>query len=154
MTTIYTYNGQVLKEVSTGKWLAEKPSIDPLNPLGLPPNTVRIRTSGAPSGYYDSATLVAGTNNIYDVYKSGTNFDTMFVNCTTLVEILGANTSGITSMNYMFYKCTAVESGALTLYQQVSSQSNPPQHIMTFYDCGAGTVTGRAELEQIPSDWK
>lgn len=45
--------------------------------------------------------------------------------------------------------------GAATLYQQASSQANPPQsHDATFYKCGSDTVTGAAELAQIPSDWK
>ena len=48
------------------------------NPLNLPPNTVRVRTNdgNAPVKMflttYKTATLVEGTTDVYDVYKSGT----------------------------------------------------------------------------------
>jgi len=58
-------------------------------------------------------------------------------------------------MDSMFKGCTGVESGALALYQQASSQDIPPTyHYQTFYNCGSNTTTGAAELAQIPSDWK
>ena len=210
MTTIYTYNGQVLTEASTGKWLIEKEvPIDPLNPLNLPTNTVRVRTNdGQPPvrgeySSYETATLVTGTSDVYDVYKSGTDFIATLYGATNVIEVLGANTTGITRMRSLLYECTAltsvalfntssvtdmmymffncssltsiplfntssvtmmdaafyecrkVESGALALYQQVSSQANPPStHTYVFYNCGIDTTTGAAELAQIPSDWK
>jgi hypothetical protein len=58
-------------------------------------------------------------------------------------------------MSDMFWDCYNVESGALALYQQASSQARPPAyHYYTFYKCGINTTTGAAELAQIPSDWK
>jgi hypothetical protein len=58
-------------------------------------------------------------------------------------------------MNNTFGQTLNVEGGALALYQQASSQTNPPSsHSQTFYDCGKNTTTGAAELSQIPSDWK
>lgn len=198
------------------KWLnpVESPAptpptpVDPYNPLGLPPNTIRVRTSdgNVPNGSYvtyETATLVTGTTDVYDVYKSGTSFDGLLGFSNNLIEVLGANTSNVTSMDsllggcnslttvplfdtsnvtnmsYAFYNCTAltsiplydtskapnmectfcecrnVQSGALALYQQASSQGIPPnKHYATFYNCGIDTQTGAAELEQIPSDWK
>ena len=159
--------------------------LDPYNPLNLPANTVRVRTSdgNAPikSSYtsYGTATLVAGTTDVYDVYKSGNSLSAMLSDSTNVIEILGANTTNITYMGYMFYGCTAlttitifdttkatvvssmfqgcinVETGALALYNQMSSQSRPPSsHLQTFRNCGSNTQSGAAELAQIPSDWK
>lgn len=207
--------------------------VDPYNPLNLPANTVRVRTNDGnpPAGdqytTYETATLVSGTTDVYDVYKSGTNFHGFLYNCTNVIEVLGANTTGITdmssmfmecsiltsvslfdtssvtsmnsmlfrcyaltsiplfdtskvtNMNNMFYNCTSlttvplfdtssvtnmnstfisctnVESGALALYQQASTQATPPTyHIYCFSECGRDTVTGAAELAQIPSGWK
>lgn len=216
MTTIYTVNNKVLKNSANDKWLIKKEAPD-YNPLGLPPNTVRVRTSdgNAParfpyeSGYttYETATLVPGTTDVYDVYKSGTSFQRLLIASSNVIEVLGANTTGITNMNNMFASedfftmtltsvplfdtssvtsmygmfsgctsltyvplfdtssvtnmsrmfsyCTNVQSGALALYQQASTQANPPSsHDGTFSDCGSNTVTGAAELAQIPSDWK
>ncbi len=231
--------------------------VDPYNPLGLPPNTFRVRTSDGnvptkdTATRYETATLVSGTTDVYDVYESGTDLSQMFSGSNNVIEVLGANTSGVTtmermfwycksltnvalfdtsniqymngmfynctsltnvplfdtsnviSMGYVFYGCTAlqsvplfdtssvtnmsqmfynctsltnvplfdtssvtnmsqmfrgctnVQSGALALYQQASSQTNPPtNHSRTFYNCGKNTTTGKAELAQIPSDWK
>lgn len=209
------------------------PTPDPYNPLGLPANTVRVRTSdGNPpikvqqETSYEIATLVQGTSDVYDVYKSGTDFITLLANSSNVVEVLGANATGITSTDSMFYKCTSltsvpifdtsnviymnhmfyncssltsvplfdtsnvtymdatfyncqaltsvplldtskatymdntfnscynVQSGALALYQQASSQPIHRSHSRTFYQCGRDTISGAAELAQIPSDWK
>lgn len=206
--TVYTYNDKVLKNVATDKWLAKKEEVDPYNPLGLPPNTVRVRTNdgNAPTRAqftsYETATLVTGTTNVYDVYKSGTNFNSLLYGSGNVVEVLGANTTGITDMSSMFngcyaletvplfdtsvmtnmrsmfnncsaltniplfdtssattmertfWNCYLVETGALALYQQASSQATPPtNHTYTFAWCGRDTTTGAAELAQIPSSW-
>lgn len=182
---------------------------DPYNPLNLPANTVRVRTSDGnvpvkgTYATYQTATLVEGTSDVYDVYKSGTSFEYLLYGSNNITEVLGANTKGIinmkymfdscnalttvalfdtrsvTDMRYMFYKCSAltsvplfdtsslvvmdymfadclnVESGALALYNQASTQTTPPDsHTYTFGNCGSNTVTGAAELAQIPSDWK
>lgn len=83
------------------------------------------------------------------------NAEQMFYLCYNLISIPLFNTSRMTNMEDMFCTCLYVESGALALYQQVSSQANPPSnHDGTFYDCGRDTETGAAELAQIPNDWK
>ena len=64
------------------------------------------------------------------------------------------DTSETTSMSSMFANNYNVESGALALYQQASSQATPPStYGNCFTNCGRDTVTGSAELAQIPTDW-
>ena len=182
-------------------------SADPLNPLGLPPFTIRCQFSPGytPSRWMgDSQTLVDAASNVWDIFKNspywnglftdeeerpllsvlGANtsgveemsdmfedhrslttvalFDTsdvtdmsqMFMNCRALTSIPLFNTSSVDNMEYMFYYCKNVQSGALALYQQASTQTTPPtNHRSTFANCGADTVTGAAELAQIPTDW-
>ena len=83
------------------------------------------------------------------------NMECMFASCSALTSIPLFDTSSVTNMKYMFWNCTNVETGALALYQQASTQTTPPsQHTGTFRNCGSNTVTGAAELAQIPSDWK
>ena len=176
--TVYTYNDKVLKNVATDKWL--KKAVDPLNPLGLPANTIRVKfKSDYTPSMGDTQTLVDSTNNVWDIYKESNNWSGLFSSNKNVLEILGANTTGITNMNMMFYKCTAlistiplfdtssvtnmtsifdscykVTSGALALYQQASTQTtSPSSHNYAFYECGKDTVTGAAELAQIPSSW-
>jgi len=88
------------------------------------------------------------TSNITDMWM-------MFYECGNLTSIPLFDTSKVTDMSYTFQDCYKVESGALALYQQASSQANPPStHPKTFRNCGSETQTGAAELAQIPSDWK
>lgn len=78
----------------------------------------------------------------------------MFANCRWLTTVPNFETSGLSNVQEMFVDCYNVESGSLALYQKMSSQSNPPSnHNYTFWNCGRGTVTGAAELAQIPSSW-
>ena len=86
--------------------------------------------------------------------SSVTTMQEMFFDCSSLTSIPLFNTSSVTDMFGMFYMCSNVENGALALYQQASSQAIVPDHSRTFYNCGAKTVTGAAELAQIPDDWK
>lgn len=79
----------------------------------------------------------------------------MFKNCTLLTSSIPLfDTSKVTDIHEMFANCYNVQSGALSLYQQVSTQTNPPiDYYGTFTNCGRDTTTGSAELAQIPTSW-
>lgn len=87
------------------------------------------------------------TSNVTDMYS-------MFYGCSVLTNVPLFDTSNVTNIGYMFYECYKVQSGALALYQQASTQTTVPQHTSTFFQCGASTTTGAAELAQIPNNWK
>lgn len=102
--------------------------------------------------------MLFGCNNLTNIAlfdtSNVTNMNSMFDNCSSLNIIPLYNTSKATDMSYMFNDCTTIESGALALYQQASSQTTPPTyHEGTFRNCGLVTQTGSAELAQIPRDW-
>ena len=83
-----------------------------------------------------------------------TKISNMLNHCSLLKFIPLFNTNKITNMTNMLINCINVESGALALYQQASTQTTPPAwHTATFTNCGSNTQTGAAELAQIPSDW-
>lgn len=83
-----------------------------------------------------------------------TNMRQMLFNCTSLTSLPLFDTSSVTNMFRTFMRCYNVQSGALALYQQASTQSTPPSnHESAFEDCGSNTDTGAAELAQIPYDW-
>lgn len=183
---VYTLNGQVL--TNDGKWLKEKeaPPVDPYNPLGLPSHTIRVRYAPGTTcdAYADSKTCIDEINNIWDVYNSSNNWHYMFAGEPGLVEVLGANTTGVTNMYYMFQGtndsnmcqltninfnfdvssltnvsnmfdyCKNVEGGILDFYNRLLNESQVAYHTYCFRNCGANTVTGAAELAQIPSGWK
>lgn len=80
---------------------------------------------------------------------------TMFRYCSSLTTVPLLNTSKVENVKDMFEDCVNVESGALALYQQLSSQRTPPStYSGAFKNCGSNTQTGAAELAQIPDDWK
>lgn len=85
--------------------------------------------------------------------SSVTNMEGMFQSCLNLTAVPLLNTSSCTDMDDMFKNCYNVESGALALYQQASTQANVPSHSETFSECSRDNVTGQAEIAQIPQDW-
>ena len=83
------------------------------------------------------------------------NMEDLCNSCSLLTNVPLLDTSKVTNMDSVFYDCNNVQSGALALYQQASTQTNPPtSHVGSFAFCGSNTQTGAAELAQIPSDWK
>lgn len=87
--------------------------------------------------------------------SGATDMSEMFRGCESLETVPLLDTSSVTDVFRMFYACRNVESGALALYNQMSSQATPPSsHSRAFENCGVDTVTGAAELAQIPSGWK
>lgn len=79
----------------------------------------------------------------------------MYRGCTSITTVPLLNLSSATYIAGIFKNCYYVQSGALALYQQTSTQANPPRvYAEAFMNCGIYTTTGAAELAQIPSDWK
>lgn len=113
---------------------------DPLNPLHLPSNTVRVRTndgnvplkdmSKATHASYDTAVLVPGTTDVYDVYKSGSSFENLFYWSKNIVEVLGANSKGITNTQYMFKNCES-----FTTISTIFDTSSVTNMLGMFHNC-------------------
>lgn len=75
--------------------------------------------------------------------------------CTELTALPLFDTHLAVYANNAFKNCHKVRSGALALYQAMSTNGVIWQHDGTFRDCGSnGGATGQSELAQIPSDWK
>jgi surface protein len=89
--------------------------------------------------------------------NSVTSMNAMFSRCTSLRTVPQFSTDSVTDMYGMLSGCTAVESGALALYQQASTQMNPPtSYNLCFIDCGRDAPASapiHAEMQQIPSSW-
>jgi len=117
MSLVY-YNNSVVS--INGVMLNVNLNYDPLNPLNLPPYTIRVKyapgtspSSNVTSEKITSATttLVDSTENIWDVTYENSDWSTLFYaqNGTSrrgdLIEVLGANTTNITDMTRLFYSC-------------------------------------------------
>ena len=85
--------------------------------------------------------------------SSCNNMERMFYSCSSLTSVPLFDTSSCNNMESMFAGCDNVESGAFALYQHASTQATIPSHSSTFEYCGRHTVTGAAELAQIPRSW-
>ena len=89
--------------------------------------------------------------------SSCTNMSHMFQGCIALTSIPLFDTSSCTYMENFAAGCVKVETGALALYQQASTQSTPPtSHSGTFGQCGRDTDPSapiHAEMAQIPTSW-
>lgn len=82
------------------------------------------------------------------------NFQSMFLQCFTITGAIPLyDTSSATDMRDMLSGTYDATTGALALYQQASSQANPPaQHSGCFYSCGSRT-DGRDDVLSIPTSW-
>lgn len=77
------------------------------NPLNLPSNTIRVKfKSGYTPTMGDSQILVDTNENIWDITKNGTSWQSLFdddsEDSDAVLEVLGANATGITNMTNMF----------------------------------------------------
>lgn len=80
----------------------------------------------------------------------------MFYNCRGLQKVpdLG-QLPNIYIVQSMFGNCRNVETGTLAMYNILSARiTTASNYRLCFTSCGADTVTGQAELAQIPSGWK
>lgn len=84
-----------------------------------------------------------------------TRFDDFCNGCTSLSQIPDFDVSSATTVSSAFKDCSSVTTGILSMYQKLSALgSQLTNHTACFRNCGSNTVSGAAELAQIPSDWK
>ena len=102
------------------------------NPLKLPYHTIRIKYNGSLSQnttlYFKPWTGYAG--GIYDIYLGTTNnWNSLFYNDTNLLEVLGANSKGVSSTVGMFSHCYNVTGISTFDTSKVQNTTN------MFYSC-------------------
>lgn len=100
---------------------------------------------------------VVGYGNL-DYTSSGyafTNMDRTFSECDGLTEFVTIQTPNtMSNVGGCFQCCTELVSGALDQYNYWSTYNTGiSNHSGTFTGAGANTVTGLAELNQIPTGW-
>lgn len=61
--------------------------------------------------------------------------------------------SNVTQAATTFRNCKALSGGIKSMYDKMSAVSGLTSHSNTFQNAGSNTVTGAAELAQIPSSW-
>ena len=146
----YTINNKLMMN-SNGKLIGIEVN-DPYNPLGLPSNTMRVRTNdGLPpvNGNYDTATLVKGTTDVYDVYSQRFDWTDLLIDSTNVVEVLGANTQGtmykVNNMNSLFNGCTSLTTVLLFDTSRVTSMNN------MFENCTSLTTVPLFDTSRVTS---
>ena len=83
---------------------------DPLNILGLPAYTIRLkyRSGYTPSARKGNIVCVSEEDNVWDLTYQNSNWsqllyhDLVSSSVSPLLEVLGANTTGVTDMSYLF----------------------------------------------------
>lgn len=121
-------------------------------------NLVKVIAVGDLSGITDYEYLFRSCSSLVSVVdmstSSATTLARMFFECTGLKKLPRLSTGSVTTVLNCFYGCFNVESGALALYEQMSTQVTPPETTSgCFTNCGRDTPTGAAELAQIPASW-
>ena len=99
---------------------------DIYNPLCLPANTLRIKFS---QGYTptngDTKTLVDAEQNIWDIYIASNNWSHFYYDPDggEILDVIGANTTNVTSMHETFHWCRKMTHIALFDTRNVTSMS-------------------------------
>ena len=114
-----------------------------------------INASGMLSGGNRAASLT--TLNALDLH-SATDISGLLNRSSSLISALDITLSGnVTNCSSAFQGCTKVPSGALALYNSLSSQATPPSSYSNcFTNCGADAAQDapiHAEMAQIPASW-
>ena len=118
-----------------GLWLTV-PQPDPYNPLGLPPYTIRLRfTDGTvPVFRKGSAVQVSSSPNVWDLTYENENWRELLIGFDyamhfNLLEIIGANSTGVTNMSNLCMACEGLTTVALFDTSSVTNMSG------MFYAC-------------------
>lgn len=88
--------------VNNGKWIGVRPTY----PV-LPPYSIRLkyREGITPTFSKGTGLLVDSVNNIWDLTYENTNWAGLIGNNNDLLEVLDANTTGVTNMSFLLYNC-------------------------------------------------
>ena len=139
---IYTYgiNNKAFQLSTTGKLLGS----GPYNPLNLPPFTIRVRFNSTHKTFSKgTATLVDGANRIYDLTYQDPDWSYLLYAQTSLVEVIGANSTGVVNMSNMFEACTPLTNIALFDTSSVTDMSN------MFYRCTYLTTVAMFDTSSV-----
>ena len=124
------YSGQPIKY--GGSYL----SYVDYNPLHLPQYTMRVRIKDGvtPTFVKGTGTQVSSDPNVWDLTYTDPNWNMMFVTSISnynddVVEVLGFNADGITSMSHIFFNCRELETVCMI------DTRNAPSTAYMFYGC-------------------
>jgi hypothetical protein len=78
-----------------------------------------------------------------------------FRNCRSLTYMPLLDVSSVNNCTEMFKGCVNIAGGILDVYDVLKVNcASYGLHVQAFTGCGINSTTGRAELMQIPNDWK
>lgn len=103
-----TYNSKILAR--SGKWI-DYSNVGPT----LPPYTIRLKfTEGVtPTFSKGTAVQVSASPNVWDLTYENADWSYLCNGQSNLIEVIDANTSGVTNMHGLFSNCTSLTSVSL-----------------------------------------
>lgn len=111
-----------------------------------------VTTGAGLQQFFDGCTNLENVGTIYAPNVRQMHY--MFRGCVGLKSIPSINCDNVTNTMDLFSGCRNVESGILDFYNYLSTKDVAvTTYSGTFNNCGIDTVTGAAELAQIPSSW-
>jgi len=138
---------------------------DPYNPLNLPSHVIRCKfKAGYTPTEGDTQTLVDAEQNIWDIYKASDDWNNLLSRTydhsheDVLLEVLGANTTGVTDMHHLFFYNTALSKVALFDTSSVTlffyMFCNTAIEEAPLYDTSNGSIQGMfnrcSKLKRVP----
>lgn len=101
MSKILSFNNKLLANPSGSQLLGS---------VGLPPYTIRLlyRENTTPVRHQGSIVQVSESPNVWDLTYENRDWSSLLVQETNLIEVLEANTKGVTNMSYLFRDCSSL----------------------------------------------
>jgi surface protein len=105
-TVVYSFGNSLVSSQAKDLLGYAYTPFDPLNPLHLPPYTIRVKCMpGNTPGVTKGTTTYVG-DDVYDITYESRDWYALFYGNYRITKVLGANTSGVTEMSDMFESCT------------------------------------------------
>jgi len=112
--------------LTTGEPTPPGPGPDPYNPLNLPPFTIRLlyEDGVTPSFSKGTGVQVSSSPNVWDLTYENSDWNRLLSVDREVLEVLGANTTNVTDMNYLFTNCSSLYSVPLFDTRNVTNMSH------------------------------
>ena len=108
-TVVYSFGNSLVSSQAKDLLGYAYTPFDPLNPLHLPPYTIRVKCMpGNTPGVTKGTTTYVG-DDVYDITYESRDWYALFRENYRITKVLGANTTGVTEMSDIFDSCTNLQ---------------------------------------------
>lgn len=108
-TVVYSFGNSLVSSQAKDLLGYTYTPFDPLNPLHLPPYTIRVQCMSGNTPEVTKGTTTHVGGDVYDITYESHDWYALFYGNYRITKVLGANTTGVTEMSDIFESCTNLQ---------------------------------------------